>query len=236
MDIRAPYFRTHLYMFALTFYDHSSWGQQTAWIRCSLCVVSPAPWPRGSKVLELCCEPPEVFQGKCCRSKSLCQELGRYRLPELHWRTVIKPKMVIRMSWERDVAYIYMYTRLYIYISIHSVWIPMALDDTCSKDSLTICKIFKTMLFMLLQHVHPSAGVWLSSWAANPLVHFTWVWEPVPQTFSDARSWEEPIPWCCVKRLFFWLNTAQDLQPLEFSENAFLETDGYAFAHGFVWN
>jgi hypothetical protein len=37
-----------------------------------------------------------------------------------------------------------------------------------------------------------------------------------------------------VKRLFFWLNTAQDLQPLEFSENAFLETDGYAFAHGFV--
>lgn len=68
-----PYVRTHLYMFALTFYDHSSWGQQTAWIRCSLCVVSPARWPRGSKVLELCCEPPEVFQGKCCRSKSLCQ-------------------------------------------------------------------------------------------------------------------------------------------------------------------
>ena len=112
----------------------------------------------------------------------------------------------------------------------------MALDDTCSKDSLTICKIFKTMLFLLLQHVHPSAGVWLSSWAANPLVHFTWVWEPVPQTFSDARSWDEPIPWCCVKRCLFWLNTAQDLQPVEFSEDAFLETDGSAFAHGFVWN
>ena len=122
MDIRAPYFRTHLYMFALTFYDHSSWGQQTAWIRCLLCVVSPAPWPRGSKVLELCCEPPEVFQGKCCRSKSLCQELGRYRLPELHWRTVIKPKMVIRMSWERDVAYIYICIRVYIYTYLSIVF------------------------------------------------------------------------------------------------------------------